>query len=89
MQVTLKAFLLAVGIIIALLLITGIIVWKQPEYGCYPDNTSKFEWKEKVEIFKFGSFRVYAYPLIKDCPVENRYDPAKAINSIDTQRIEQ
>jgi hypothetical protein len=85
MQVTLKSLLLALGIIALLLVIVGVISWQKPTYGCYPDTSNKFEWKEKVLLFQWGSFKVYGYPLIKDCPQENRYDPKK---SIDMQRIE-
>lgn len=79
MQVTLKSLLIALGVILALLLIVGVIAWQKPTYGCYPDTSSKFEWKEKVLLFQWGSLKIYGYPLIKDCPEENRYDPEKAV----------
>lgn len=86
MQVTLKSLLIALGVIVALLIVLGVMAWQKPDYSCYPDTSSQFEWKEKVLLFQWGSFRVYGYPLIKDCPQENRYDPQKAI---DIGRIEQ
>lgn len=83
MQVTARSLVIALVVIIVLVMTIGVVKWEKPTYGCYPDTSSRFEWKEKVEIFRWGSLHVYAYPLIKDCPVENRYEPEKAIKNVD------
>lgn len=83
MQVTLRSLLIALGIIGFLLIVLGVLSYHKPEYGCFPDTTSKLEWKDKVVLFQWGGFRVYGYPLVKDCPEENRYKYDEMKNSVD------
>ena len=68
-----KPFLIAVAIIIGLLLLIGVIRFEKPDYGCF--RGKEFRFGEKVNLVDIGSFKVYGYPLIFDCPQDDRYDP--------------
>jgi hypothetical protein len=46
---------------------------EKPEYGCLTGKKLRFA--DRVSVIDVGSFRVYAYPLVADCPEEDRYDP--------------
>ena len=68
-----KPFLVAVTIIIILLFLIGIIRIEKPEFGCLRGKSLRFA--DRVRILDVGSLKVYAYPLIYDCPSEDQYNP--------------
>ena len=68
-----KPFLIAVGVIIFLFFAIGVIKIEKPEYGCLTGKKLRFA--EKTEVISVGSFRMYAYPIVADCPEDDRYDP--------------
>lgn len=68
-----KPFLIAVAIIVFLLFAIGMIKIERPTYGCFKGKDLRFG--EKVSLVDIGSFKLYAYPLITDCPEEDRYNP--------------
>lgn len=76
MQVTARSLIIVLSALIIVLFAVGVLQYKKDDYGCYPSDSLKFRWGEKIEVFKAGSFHVYTYPLIRDCPEEDRYDPA-------------
>lgn len=67
----------AIWLLVALVVVFGFIgiwTWEQPDYECYPSSSEVTEFRDKVEIVSYGKLHVYAYPLVKDCPSDNRYN---------------
>lgn len=69
-----KPFLIAVSIIGFLLFAIGVIKFEKSDYACFSGKSMRFA--DKTKIVDVGSLQVYAYPLISDCPEDERYDPA-------------
>lgn len=68
-----KPFLIACSIIIFLLFAIGMIRIEKSDYGCFKGKKLRFD--DKVTVIDVGSFKLYAYPLVSDCPEEDRYNP--------------
>jgi len=68
-----KPFLIACAIIIILLFLIGIIRIERADYGCFRGKTLRFD--ERVKLLDVGSFKMYGYPLMYDCPEEDQYNP--------------
>jgi hypothetical protein len=74
----LRPLLIAVAIIIFLSYALGIIKYEKPSYGCY--HGRKLGFTDKTKVLEFGNFNVYAYPLIADCPEDDRFNPDQMTN---------
>lgn len=72
-----KPFLIAVVIIIIMFFLIGAIRIEKPEYGCFRGKEFRFD--ERVKLVDVGSFKVYGFPLVLDCPEEDRFDPDTVI----------
>jgi hypothetical protein len=69
-----KPFLIAVGVITFLLFAIGMIKFEKPAYACFNGKHIRFD--KKVMMVNVGSLQIYGYPLVSDCPDDERYDPA-------------
>jgi len=72
-----KPFLIAVAIIVFLLFVIGVFKFEKPSYSCF--HGKKLRFAEKTTVMDIGSFKVYAYPLVSDCPEEDRFNPDTVI----------
>jgi hypothetical protein len=68
-----KPFLISVTIITFLLFAIGSIQFKKSDYACF--NGKKIHFGNKVKLVDVGSMQLYGFPLISDCPKDERYDP--------------
>lgn len=75
-----KSFLIVLAALVFVLFAIGIIKYEKRGYGCYPESSDMYEWKDKVEVLNVGALHFYVQPLIKDCPEDYRYDPSRAID---------
>lgn len=71
-QAPLRALLFSIGIIIVLLLLTGVISYQKTDYQCLNGRKLKFE--EKVQLFNVGGLKVYGFPIKYDCPSDEQYN---------------
>jgi hypothetical protein len=69
-----KPFLIAVSIIVFLLFAMGMIKIEKSDYACFHGKHLRFD--KKLKVMDVGALQLYAYPLIMDCPEDERYDPA-------------
>lgn len=70
-----KVIAFAFGLLFLMLLTTGIIQFKKEPYGCL--GKWDYGFREKVEVVHIGAFRMNAYPITRECPADQQYDPSK------------
>ena len=69
-----KPFILALAVIVLLLFLIGVIRIEKNNYACF--NGRHLRFSEKTKLLDIGSLKIYSYPLIYDCPIDEQYDPA-------------
>jgi hypothetical protein len=68
-----RPLLIALLLIVGLSYALGIIKYEKPAYGCY--HGRKLGFGDKTKVFQLGNINFYTYPLLADCPKDDRYDP--------------
>lgn len=59
--------ILIVLVVVLLRWPAGVWDWHRVDYKCQGVDEG-FALRSKVELFRWGSFHLFAYPLTRDCP---------------------
>lgn len=77
-----KMMLVALAVVVMFLFATGLVAVKKDGYACAGGWDVAF--RDKVEVFHYGSLHLYAHPFTRECDELRRYDPDDVQSCIDT-----
>lgn len=60
-----RYLLLLLGAVVVMTRLLGVWDWKERDHKCM--ENPKFHLQQKVQVFQWGSLRLYAFPVEHDC----------------------